>query len=100
MKFIFNSVSECGRTIEMDFDEEHIDDIRAFFNDFLRGSGFHFEDEEEQISVTTDNDEISDTADNTWIGMSDVEVAAYSEVYSGIRLARMIEAQLKERNNG
>jgi hypothetical protein len=33
-----------------------------------------------------------------WIGMSDVEVATYSNVYCGISLARMIEALLKERN--
>jgi hypothetical protein len=33
-----------------------------------------------------------------WVGMSDVEVATYSNVYCGISLARMIEALLKERN--
>jgi hypothetical protein len=33
-----------------------------------------------------------------WIGMSDVEVETYSNVYCGISLARMIEALLKERN--
>jgi hypothetical protein len=35
-----------------------------------------------------------------WVGMSDVEIAIYSSGFSGIRLAREIEAQLKERNNG
>jgi hypothetical protein len=33
-----------------------------------------------------------------WVGMSDVEIAIYSSGFSGIRLAREIEAQLKERN--
>ncbi len=33
-----------------------------------------------------------------WVGMSDVEIAIYSSGFSGIRLAREIEAKLKERN--
>jgi hypothetical protein len=37
-------------------------------------------------------------AKKSWIGMSDVEIAIYSSGFSGIRLAREIEAQLKERN--
>ena len=32
----------------MTFDEEHIDEIEEMFKLFLRGSGFHFEDEEEE----------------------------------------------------
>lgn len=33
-----------------------------------------------------------------WVGLSDEEVAIYSNVFNGIRLVREIEAQLKERN--
>jgi hypothetical protein len=33
-----------------------------------------------------------------WVGMSDVEIAIYSSGFSGVRLAKEIEAQLKERN--
>ena len=33
-----------------------------------------------------------------WIGLSDAEVAIYSNVFNGPRLVREIEAQLKERN--
>ena len=35
-----------------------------------------------------------------WVGLSDAEVAIYSNVFNGPRLVREIEAQLKERNNG
>jgi hypothetical protein len=37
-------------------------------------------------------------AKKSWIGMSDVEIAIYSSGFSGVRLAKEIEAQLKERN--
>jgi hypothetical protein len=97
MKFTLCS-EQYGTTVEINFEATHIDQIREYFNQFLRGSGFHFEDEEEQISVTTDNDEISATADKTWIGMSDVEVAAYGDMFNGVRLVKAIEALLKERN--
>ena len=33
-----------------------------------------------------------------WVGLSDAEVAIYSNVFNGPRLVREIEAQLKERN--
>ena len=33
-----------------------------------------------------------------WIGLSDAEVAIYSNVFNGPRLVKEIEAQLKERN--
>ena len=39
-----------------------------------------------------------DERERIWVGLSDVEVETYSNVYSGISLARMIEALLKERN--
>jgi hypothetical protein len=35
-----------------------------------------------------------------WVGLSDVEVAAYSDMFNGIRLMKAIEALLKRRNNG
>jgi hypothetical protein len=35
-----------------------------------------------------------------WVGLSDVEVAAYSDMFNGIRLVKGIEALLKRRNNG
>jgi hypothetical protein len=33
-----------------------------------------------------------------WVGLSDAEVAIYSNVFNGPRLVKEIEAQLKERN--
>jgi len=48
MKFTFKSEHEYGTTVEMTFDEEHIDEIEDMFKLFLRGSGFHIQDEEEE----------------------------------------------------
>ena len=36
--------------------------------------------------------------ERAWVGLSDAEVAIYSNVFNGPRLVREIEAQLKERN--
>jgi hypothetical protein len=85
MNFTFNS-QQYGTTVEISFEASHIDQIREMFDQFLRGSGFHFEDEEEepqrpvksfsggvpwsatpvpgiQILDTTDKSEISGKAD-------------------------------------
>jgi hypothetical protein len=42
----------------------------------------------------------TDIPKREWVGLSDVEVAAYSDMFNGIRLVKGIEALLKERNNG
>jgi hypothetical protein len=111
MKFIFNSES-YGTTVEIIFEATHIDQIRDMFDQFLRGSGFHFPDVDEEIYATADESEISVTADELreeikrmqklinkpWVGLSDQEVAIYSSVYGGSRLVSEVEAQLKERN--
>jgi hypothetical protein len=47
--------------------------------------------------LAIDDDDIQEYK-RPWVGMSDVEIAIYSSGFSGIRLAREIEAQLKERN--
>jgi hypothetical protein len=49
--------------------------------------------------LAIDDDDIQEYK-RPWVGMSDVEIAIYSSGFSGVRLAREIEAQLKERNNG
>jgi hypothetical protein len=33
-----------------------------------------------------------------WVGLTDVEIAAYGDMFSGVRLVKGIEALLKERN--
>jgi hypothetical protein len=62
MRFAFNS-QQYGTTVEISFEATHLDQIRDMFDQFLRGSGFHFEDEEE-ISATADKTEISGIADD------------------------------------
>ncbi len=47
--------------------------------------------------LAIDDDDIQEYK-RPWIGMSDVEIAIYSSGFSGVRLAKEIEAQLKERN--
>jgi hypothetical protein len=48
MKLTFKSEHEYGTTIEMTFDTAQLDEIEDMFKLFLKGSGFHFEDEEEE----------------------------------------------------
>jgi hypothetical protein len=55
MRFTFNSES-YGTTVEINFEATHIDQIRDMFNQFLRGSGFHFEDEDENCVQISDTD--------------------------------------------
>lgn len=47
--------------------------------------------------LTIDDDDIQEYK-RPWVGLSDEEVAIYSNVFNGIRLVREIEAVLKERN--
>ena len=47
--------------------------------------------------LAIDDDDIQEYK-RPWVGMSDVEIAIYSSGFSGTRLAKEIEAQLKERN--
>jgi hypothetical protein len=41
---------------------------------------------------------ITEKIEREWVGLSDAEVAIYSNVFNGPRLVKEIEAQLKERN--
>ena len=41
---------------------------------------------------------IEEKIEREWVGLSDAEVAIYSNVFNGPRLVREIESQLKERN--
>ena len=98
MNFTFNSES-YGTTVEINFEATTLDEIRDMFDQFLRGSGFHIVEDDTYKNPDTGNPcEGWDNDIKPWVGMSDVEIAAYSNVYDGIRLAKMIEAQLKERN--
>jgi hypothetical protein len=122
MNFTFNS-EQYGTTVEINFKADTLVEIHEKFEQFLRGAGFHFISGDEEYAMHT-KQESSDTSEEyvpendmahrpngltvedddiqeykrPWIGMSDVEVETYSNVYSGISLARMIEALLKERN--
>jgi hypothetical protein len=121
MKFVFKS-EQYGTIVEMNFEGVTLVEIHEMFEQFLRGSGFHFISGDEEYAMHT-KEQNSDTSEEyvpendmahrpngltidddiqeykrPWIGMSDVEVETYSNVYSGISLARMIEALLKERN--
>ena len=122
MNFTFNS-EQYGTTVEINFKADTLVEIHEMFEQFLRGSGFHFFSGDEEYAMHT-KQENSDTSEEyvpendmahrpnglsvddddiqeykrPWIGMSDVEVETYSNVYCGISLARMIEAILKERN--
>jgi hypothetical protein len=121
MNFTFNS-EQYGTTVEINFKADTLVEIHEMFEQFLRGSGFHFISGDEEYAMYT-KEQNSDTSEEyvpendmahrsgglsvdddiqeykkPWIGMSDVEVETYSNVYCGISLARMIEALLKERN--
>jgi hypothetical protein len=91
MKFVFKSEHEYGTTLEMTFEEEHLDEIEEMFKLFLRGSGFHIPDEDmytkqdssdtseecvlvNDISATADKTEISATEDKEEIEMLKWEV--------------------------
>lgn len=55
-------------------------------------------------AIRARGDEMKDEDDDIqeykkpWVGLSDAEVAIYSNVFNGPRLVREIESQLKERN--
>jgi hypothetical protein len=79
MNFIFNS-QQYGTTVEISFEATHLNQIREMFDQFLRGSGFYIEDEDEnEYNDNTseervpDND-ISATADNKEIERLQVEI--------------------------
>ena len=55
MKFTFKSEHEFGTTVEINFDEEHLDEIEEMFKLFLRGSGFHIPDEDMYTKQESDN---------------------------------------------
>lgn len=127
MKLTFTS-QQYNTTVEINFEATHIDQIREMFDQFLRGSGFHFEDEEDMYSKQEISDtsekrvhetDISSTADeqekwditdmshrtnglsveqNLWVGLTDAEVALYEIRLSCSGVARDIEAALRSRN--
>jgi hypothetical protein len=111
MNFTFNSES-YGTTVEINFEATTLDEIRDMFDQFLRGSGFYFEDEddvytsEERVQKTDksihDDDDIQEYK-RPWVGLTEDEVheAAIKCVTSGQSVnaaIRAIEAKLKERN--
>jgi len=114
MKFTFKSEHEYGTTVEMTFDEEQLDEIEDMFKLFLRGSGFHIQDEEE-ISATADKTEISGIADEyTYTTLSTAKVWLEADWYTPEELQKIIdfkavqeellresmESLLQEKNNG
>jgi hypothetical protein len=106
MKFTFKSTHEFGTTVEINFDEEHIDEIEEMFKLFLRGSGFHIPDEDMYTNQENDNvseECVHESDKKLWIGLSvdEVHEAAIKCVKTGQSVnttIRLIEAQLKERN--
>ena len=117
MKFTFNSES-YGTTVEINFEATTLDEIRDMFDQFLRGAGFYFEDEEDVYTKPENIDTSEECVHETdksvhdddiqeykrpWIGLSDEEVheAAIKCVTSGQSVnaaIRAIEAKLRERN--
>ena len=101
MKFTFNS-EQYGTTVEINFEAETLDEIRDMFDQFLRGSGFHFVDEED-VYTNQENDNVSEecvheTDIKPWVGLTDTEIEIYGNQFSGSRLVKAIEALLRERN--
>lgn len=45
MKFVFLSITEDGATTQLTFDATGLDEIEEMYKQFLRGSGFFFEDD-------------------------------------------------------
>jgi wyosine [tRNA(Phe)-imidazoG37] synthetase (radical SAM superfamily) len=103
MKFTFKSEHEYGTTVEINFDEEHIDDIQEMFNQFMRGSGFYIP--EDDVYTKEESNDVSEECvhkyakeleeeihrletseayrlgllaqmpkDKPWVGMSDEEI--------------------------
>jgi len=48
MKLTFKS-EQYGTTVEINFEADTLDEIEEMYKQFLRGSGFHFEDEEDEL---------------------------------------------------
>ena len=80
MKLTFIS-EQYGTTVEINFEATHIDEIREMFDQFLRGSGFHFEDEEDmytkQENVDTSEECVHESDIKLWVGLSDTEAEIY-----------------------
>jgi hypothetical protein len=78
MKFTFKS-EQCGATFEMTFEEEIRDDIELMFEQFMRGSGFHFIEDEDMYT----EQENSDTSEEC-VHESDISATADKTEISGI----------------
>jgi hypothetical protein len=101
MNFTFKSEHEFGTTVEINFDEDHLDEIEEMFKLFLRGSGFHIPDEDmytKEDSSDTSEECVHASDKKPWVGLTDEEVATFSNMFNGIRLVKGIETLLKDRN--
>jgi hypothetical protein len=61
MNFTFNS-EQYGTTVEINFKADTLDEIHEMFEQFLRGSGFHFISGDEEYAMHT-KQESSDTSE-------------------------------------
>ena len=76
-------------------DRERLNAIVAVVCKYLPPDGINREEAMSQIISLVDP-----LPEKGWTGLSDVEVAAYSDMFNSVRLVRGIESKLKERNNG
>jgi hypothetical protein len=128
MKFVFKS-EQYGTTVEINFKADTLVEIHEMFEQFLRGSGFHFISGDEEYAMHT-KQESSDTSeecvpevdmayrpsgltidDDTqeykkpWVGLTDEEIDYIWGISPGdyedkFAFPRAIEAKLKEKNGG
>ena len=80
MKLTFISEQD-GLKVEMNFEAEFIYDIEDAFKNFLRGSGFTVQDEEDmytkQENVDTSEECVHESDIKLWVGLSDTEAEIY-----------------------
>jgi Ca2+-binding EF-hand superfamily protein len=102
MKFTFKSEHQFGTTVEMSFDEEHIDEIEEMFKLFLRGSGFHIQDEDmytKEENSDTSEECVHASDKKPWVGLTDEEIKNIMQRWrNGYIDIKDVEQLLKERN--
>jgi hypothetical protein len=112
MFFTFKS-EQYGTTVEMNFEAVTLDEIRNMFDQFLRGSGFYFVEDDDNVSTKEQNvdtsEEYAPQTDMSYrpggltVEQSEHPLDIYERAYfagkkDGIDETEAI-AKLKERNN-
>jgi hypothetical protein len=114
MNFTFNSES-YGTTVEINFEATTLDEIRDMFDQFLRGAGFYFEDEEDVYTKPENIDTSEECVHETdifihedddiqeykkpWVGLTDEEIKDILDCgRGGLVDIKKAEQILKDRN--